>query len=235
MKYDWSKEKLEQVIPESDSLSDVLSKLQIPIQGNNSQTLKSKIEEYGIDISHFTYGAKKKKGENYIPVSEYLFNGSSIHTAKLKTKLLKEGIKENKCECCGISEWMGKPIVIQLHHIDGNNCNNELSNLQMLCPNCHSQTDNYCGSANEKKKYYCPECGKEIKRGSTYCVECANKHRRKVDRPELEQLLEDYKKLKAFTKIGKLYNVTDNTVRKWFKYYGLPHSAKELKEYINNN
>lgn len=62
---------------------------------------------------------------------------------KLKTRLINEGIKENKCECCGITEWNGKQINFELHHIDGNSSNNSLSNLQILCPNCHSQTENF--------------------------------------------------------------------------------------------
>lgn len=55
---------------------------------------------------------------------------------------LKE-VKEWKCECCGLSEWMGKPLSLEVHHIDGNHLNNELDNLQILCPNCHSQTSNW--------------------------------------------------------------------------------------------
>lgn len=62
---------------------------------------------------------------------------------KLKNKLINAGLKENKCECCGITEWNGKLINFELHHIDGNSSNNSLSNLQILCPNCHSQTENF--------------------------------------------------------------------------------------------
>lgn len=57
-------------------------------------------------------------------------------------ELLK--IREHRCECCGLSEWNGIPITLQAHHKDGDKTNNELENLQLLCPNCHSQTDNYC-------------------------------------------------------------------------------------------
>jgi hypothetical protein len=49
------------------------------------------------------------------------------------------------CSACSISEWMGKPICLELDHIDGNNRNNELSNLRLLCPNCHSQTETFRG------------------------------------------------------------------------------------------
>lgn len=62
---------------------------------------------------------------------------------KLKQLLFKHDIKENKCECCGISEWQGKPINCELHHKDGNKFNHSLENLIILCPNCHSQTENF--------------------------------------------------------------------------------------------
>ena len=55
----------------------------------------------------------------------------------------KGSAKEHKCECCGLISWNDKPIPLELHHIDGNHYNNDLSNLQILCPNCHAQTSNY--------------------------------------------------------------------------------------------
>ena len=67
----------------------------------------------------------------------------NVTSSKIAAFLLKHKIKANKCEICGLSEWNGKALVIQLHHIDGNKHNNVLSNLQMLCPNCHSITDSY--------------------------------------------------------------------------------------------
>lgn len=70
-------------------------------------------------------------------------------TYKLKNKLFSAGIKENKCEICGITEWNGQPLNMELHHIDGNRNNFSLNNLQVLCPNCHAQTDNFT-SKNQK-------------------------------------------------------------------------------------
>lgn len=64
-------------------------------------------------------------------------------TSKILPRLVKEGYKKYKCECCGISEYNNKPISLELNHIDGNNANHLLNNLEALCPNCHSQTDTY--------------------------------------------------------------------------------------------
>lgn len=66
-------------------------------------------------------------------------------TFKLHKRLLKEGIKEHRCEMCGNTMWNGEKIPLQLDHIDGNPHNHLLVNLRMLCPNCHAQTETYCG------------------------------------------------------------------------------------------
>lgn len=232
-KYDWNLMEIKHAVQNSINLSEVLEKLNVPIHGSNYQTLKNILEENQIDYSHFT-GRARAYETSYIPASEYLNTTKKISTSKLKKKLIKEQFIENKCAICGLNSWMDKPIVLQLHHLDGNPSNNSIENLQLLCPNCHSQTENYCGSANvNKEKYYCPECGVEITKKATYCSKCARKHTRKViDRPTKEQLINDYLELKSFVQIGRKYSITDNAVRKWFKAYELPVVNKEVKEYM---
>lgn len=66
--------------------------------------------------------------------AEFIFDGKGSH----KHVLIKEN--GHKCECCGLSEWMNKPITLELEHSDGNKRNNTRENLKLLCPNCHSQT-----------------------------------------------------------------------------------------------
>lgn len=70
---------------------------------------------------------------------EYVDGDKKISSSVLKKKLIKEGIKEYKCECCGLTTWLGKPIPLELHHINGKHYDNRLMNLIVLCPNCHSQ------------------------------------------------------------------------------------------------
>jgi hypothetical protein len=90
-------------------------------------------------------GTKKNSANiNKIPLEEILQGmHPDYQTFKLKNRLIKEGIKENVCEICGISEWNGKPLNMELHHIDGDRTNHKLENLQIVCPNCHAQTDTF--------------------------------------------------------------------------------------------
>jgi 5-methylcytosine-specific restriction endonuclease McrA len=78
----------------------------------------------------------------------------SFETCKPATKkmfLVEE--RGYKCESCSNSEWLGKQIPLELEHIDGNNRNNDRSNLKLLCPNCHAFTPTYRGrNINKGKK-----------------------------------------------------------------------------------
>ena len=71
-----------------------------------------------------------------------VLNGTAGSAACKTFLVMKNG---NKCSRCGIEEWLGKCITIQMDHIDGDSDNNQLNNLRLLCPNCHSQTDTWCG------------------------------------------------------------------------------------------
>lgn len=162
---------------------------------------------------------------------------SYVRTDSLKKKLLESGYKDYKCENpeCGLSEWHGKPICLQLHHINGDPTDNRLENLQLLCPNCHSQTDNF-GSKNKYKKEtkFCEKCGEPLKcPKARLCKKCANEENhllmRKVERPtkeELENLIFD----KPFKEIARMYGVSDNAIRKWCKNYGLPYRKCDMRK-----
>jgi hypothetical protein len=81
------------------------------------------------------------------PLEELLVAGRPRQRGHLKTRLLRSGLKANRCEVCGVSSWLGKPLSLELHHVNGDGNDNRLENLQLLCGNCHSQTDNWGGRA----------------------------------------------------------------------------------------
>lgn len=82
---------------------------------------------------------------------ELLFTSGLYNKGPRKEILIRE--RGHMCEICKNTEWLGKPITIELDHIDGNNVNNEKDNLRLVCPNCHSQTDTWRGrNANKGKR-----------------------------------------------------------------------------------
>ena len=81
-------------------------------------------------------------------LDELLVAGTYRGRQNLKLRLLRARLKANRCECCGIAGWRGRPLSMALHHVNGDNHDNRLENLQLLCPNCHSQTDNFAGRRN---------------------------------------------------------------------------------------
>jgi hypothetical protein len=94
------------------------------------------------------------KGHKYCPTRkdahEFLRKGSLISSHKLRLKLLEDQVKERRCERCSNAEWLGEPIPVELHHVNGDRFDNRLENLQLLCPNCHALTDNHSGRGSSK-------------------------------------------------------------------------------------
>lgn len=107
-------------------------------------TLKKYLKILGVSykINPHRKGLKHYESRKNI---QSILNGNSTNASKRK-RLIEEGIKEERCECCGLSTWMGKPIPLELHHKDFNHYNNSLDNLQILCSNCHMQAHNYCNT-----------------------------------------------------------------------------------------
>lgn len=146
-RYTYTENELREAVKTSGSIRQVLKKLNIVAAGGNYQTTHRRISKLGIDTSHFHGQAwnKNKKIGPKRPVEDYLKENTVVQSFRLRNRLISEGIKQHKCECCGITEWRGQPTPIELDHINGNHHDNRLENLRLLCPNCHALTDTYRG------------------------------------------------------------------------------------------
>jgi len=147
MSKNYTDEEFIAIVKESVSIRQALEKLGLKPAGGNYKSFHNKVKSLNLDISHFT-GQGWNKGKTLGPkrnIEEYLTNKHPIQSYKLKNRLLSEGYFEHKCYKCDLTEWNNEPIPIELEHIDGNNSNNNLDNLTILCPNCHAQTSTYRG------------------------------------------------------------------------------------------
>lgn len=110
-------------------------------------TIERYLKKMNIEYNGSQFRKKNKsyRSSLYMPFEEYIKKSNKVQTNKIRQKLFKEKLKEEKCEKCGNIIWNDMPIPLEVHHKDGNKENNQLDNLEILCPNCHAQTDSYRG------------------------------------------------------------------------------------------
>lgn len=150
----YTKDWLEELCKDSYSYAEVLRKAGRKQGGGTQATLRKKIEEFGIDISHFT-GQRWQDSPNQIDNHEnrekYSLEEVFIKNSPVTQKVLRGYVERHnlipyKCQNCGCDgHWQNGIIALEIDHIDGDNTNNEISNLHYLCPNCHALTDTYRG------------------------------------------------------------------------------------------
>ena len=148
----WDLADLPKIVEQSHSIREVIKRLGLIPAGGNYQQVQKYIKQLELDTSHFL-GQAIHRGRNFgpkRPLSDYLEKGVPIQSHKLKLRLIADGVFEHKCANCGITEWNGLPTPLELEHKDGNHHNNSLNNLELLCPNCHAQTDTYRGKKLRK-------------------------------------------------------------------------------------
>ena len=173
-------------VEDNKSIRGVLKQIGLQPAGGNYKEAHRRIALLKLDTSHFT-GKGHLKGKRHdwapkTPTSEILVENSSYggSSHQLKLRLIKEGFLERRCYSCNLTEWRGDPIPIELEHINGNNIDNRIDNLSILCPNCHAQTSTYRGKNQKRKKkeLICKTCSNNIYYGnkSGYCHSCYWKH-----------------------------------------------------------
>jgi Zn finger protein HypA/HybF involved in hydrogenase expression len=219
-------------VKNSFSMAQTLRAIGLQATGANYKLARLRIKKLGVDNSHWT-GQHWMKGKTHnrtvsIPLEKILVENSDyLWNDLLKKRLVKEKILEYKCYECKLTEWRDKPISLQLEHKNGNNTDNRVDNLTLLCPNCHSQTKTFAGRNQKRKReeLYCKECERKISYSSKsgLCVKCVKKtipvnmkYRKVENRPSKEQLLKEIEEL-GYCGTGRKYGVSDNAIRKWLK------------------
>lgn len=119
---------------EVKSMAGLLNKLGLKSAGGNYVNMQRNLQRLNIDCSHWT-GALWSKDKRLKDWANY------TQSTQIKKHLIN--FRGNNCEICKLSEWLGEIIKLEIHHIDGDRTNNAESNLQLLCPNCHSYTETW--------------------------------------------------------------------------------------------
>lgn len=145
----WSHEDFLKAVKSSNSIREILKKINLKPTGGNYKSIYSYASANQIDLSHLL-GQGWRKGSNKPVIkpkniNHYLVKNSYYNSNKLRKRLIKESFFEEKCSSCKKSKWMNQKIPLELDHINGINTDNRISNLRLLCPNCHALTNTYRG------------------------------------------------------------------------------------------
>lgn len=241
-KRSWTDEQLVNATKVSNSHAGVLKELGLTPSGGNYKVIKKTISDLKIDISHFT-GQGWNKGGKFQPkpaqpLSEILIKNSSYTSSyKLKNRILKEELKDHKCENCGNMEWMGRKIPLELHHINGDHSDNRLENLQLLCPNCHALTDNYRGKNILKKSNIeknSLELSSKTVKPKKEVVFSQRRITKKSKKPDKDSLLSKIIELKSTIAVGEFFKVSERTIRNWIKQLGIKDEVDEIRRSSRN-
>jgi Zn finger protein HypA/HybF involved in hydrogenase expression len=236
-----NKQKLMEAIANSNSSRDVLVYLGLRAAGGNYSALKKAAKLFDLELPKYDFSSISTEPREYSPLfpDEQVFveNSTYANRASLKKRMYRMGYKE-ECSECGLGPiWNGRPITLQLDHINGVYNDHRLENLRIICPNCHSQTETFAGrtSVKDKNETFQQRKLRRIIKGSNVCLDCdspifpnlkrcslcadtARQNRYSVTYPEIDVLIEQLTAT-SFVKVAKELGVTDSALRKHVKKF----------------
>ena len=149
-------------------------------RGNHHRTVKRRMRELGISGSHLGKRHSAIVAASFrraLPLEALLVKGSKHSRSTVKRRVVSDGLLPNRCAICGSSpEWMGKPMVLILDHVNGVSDDDRLENLRLLCPNCNSQLPTHCGGVAKRKQRRCWICSGSVSRMTKtgLCARCVH-------------------------------------------------------------
>ena len=175
------------------------------------------LSEYGLENATF---ASKKSPSLLLEILLKM-----LKSAIDKLEYIESGKLKNECAVCGLGpEWRNKELILVLDYINGIETDERIENLRLLCPNCNSQQYNPIlkdrGMKKSNPKKPCERCGMPCSINADKCKKCTSLLSRKREWASQEELKEDMKRM-GWKEMGRKYEVSDNTIRRWARKYGL--------------
>ena len=133
-----TKDELLKAVDGSQSMAEVVRKLGLNKSSGTYAAVRKDFERYEINPQF-----KKRRSTSAYALEDIFCENSTYDRTTLRNRIIKKEILKYECSGCGISDWNGNSISLQLDHINGVPNDNRLKNLRFLCPNCHSQTSTW--------------------------------------------------------------------------------------------
>jgi 5-methylcytosine-specific restriction endonuclease McrA len=219
-KRSYTDDQFKEAVAKARTIADVLRSLGLTTRPGNYKTVHKLVEQFGLDASHWDPDSVAREAlcrarlKFTQPLDSILIEHSTYtNNPNLKRRLVRAGLLEKKCAVCGIENWCGKPISLQLDHANGIHNDNRSENIRLLCPNCHSQTPTFCRRKRKSPKLVCPVCGDSKSKVGRQCATCAAKALEKIEWPSVEELLAEIER-NSYVAVAAQLGVTDNAVRR---------------------
>lgn len=219
----WTDDQLRNALASSISIAGVLRALGLSTSPGNYKTIYHHINLLQLPVDHLRGKSHGTSSGGRRELAEVLTKGSFYNTRDLKKRLIREGLLNEQCAKCGLGpEWEGVPLSLQLDHINGDPSDNQLYNLRILCPNCHSQTQTYKKGGQSRYQRTvsintCRTCNKAISPKALQCKICSSGDQpTKVKWPPTSTLVELVQST-SYVEVGRRLGVSDNAVRKRLK------------------
>jgi len=229
------------IVKESFSVMEVARKMGYKPSGGVHKFLKLKFKQYELDISHFkgrgwNKGMARENDSRVNKIAEKIERkwedvfrkDSDVKNSVLLRRLVSSGKREYKCFVCSNRMWQNKPLRLHLHHLNGDNTDNREENLDLVCPNCHSQTETFSRGMKNKKEDGCQSrwwinmsIGKRIDdvKKDRRITRKINGRINKIDISN--EKLNELVSVKSVIEVGKILNISEKSVMKLCRIRGI--------------